>query len=74
MLDFNLPSFHFGELLALVASALVLWSAMALILAGVLMWLWNWTLPELFRAPRLQFWQSFRLLVIAWIVFGGISN
>jgi len=36
-----------------------------------LQWLWNDTMPELFRIPPVTFWQAFRLLLIAAILIGG---
>jgi hypothetical protein len=37
-------------------------------------WLWNSTIPEIFGLPKIGFWQSFRLLLIASILFGGIYH
>jgi hypothetical protein len=36
-------------------------------------WLWNTTIPELFRLPVIRYWQALRLLVIAAFLFGGGS-
>src|SRR3954467_944497 len=35
------------------------------------MQLWNWLMPELFKLPRVTFWQAFGLLMLARILFGG---
>ena len=48
-------------------------AVMLFLLAALLMWLWNITIPELFRLPSLTFWQAFRLLIIAGLLFGGSS-
>jgi uncharacterized membrane protein len=34
-------------------------------------WLWNITIPELFNLKAITFWQAFRLLIIAGMLFGG---
>lgn len=34
-------------------------------------WLWNITCPELFHLPYLTYWQAFRILLIAALLFGG---
>jgi hypothetical protein len=34
--------------------------------------LWNETVPGIFGLRRITFWESFRLLVMAWILFGGV--
>lgn len=33
-------------------------------------WLWNITMPEVFRMKQVTYWQSFRLLIIAAFLFG----
>jgi hypothetical protein len=35
-----------------------------------LQWLWNMTIPELFGLKGLTYWQAFRLLLIAGLLFG----
>jgi hypothetical protein len=37
----------------------------------VFQWLWNITIPELFRLPKLRYWQALRLLLIAGSLFGS---
>jgi hypothetical protein len=41
--------------------------------AALLQWLWNITLPELFAFKPVRYWQAFRLLLIAGILFGSGS-
>ncbi len=33
-------------------------------------WLWNITMPEVFKLKQITYWQSFRLLIIAAFLFG----
>ena len=33
--------------------------------------LWNTTMPQVFKLGELTFWQAFRLLLLASILFGG---
>jgi uncharacterized membrane protein YoaK (UPF0700 family) len=33
--------------------------------------LWNTTMPQVFKLPQITFWQAFRLLLLASIIFGG---
>ena len=37
----------------------------------LLKWLWNITLPALFQLKQITYWQAFRLMIIAAILFGG---
>jgi len=34
-------------------------------------WLWNITMPEVFGLKRITYWQAFRLLILAGMLFGG---
>ena len=34
-------------------------------------WLWNTTMPDVFGTKSLTFWQAFRILLLATILFGG---
>jgi len=36
----------------------------------IFQWLWNTTMPEIFKLPELRFWQALRLLIIAAFLFG----
>ena len=40
----------------------------------VVMWLWNWLVPELFNGPVLGYWQTLGLLVLSKILFSGIGK
>lgn len=37
-------------------------------------YLWNITMPQVFNLKEITFWQAFRLILIAGILFGGSSN
>jgi len=39
--------------------------------AFLLRYLWNTTIPELFNLKQVTYWQAFRLLLIASLLFGG---
>jgi hypothetical protein len=55
---------------------LILFAIAGLFFIGpaIFQWLWNSTFPEIFGLPHIGFWQSFRLLLIASILFGGIYH
>jgi len=42
---------------------------MALLLGFVVMWLWNWLMPDIFGLPQLTFWKAWGLVVLAHILF-----
>lgn len=41
------------------------------VVTTIFQWLWNITMPEVFRLPFITFWQAFRLILICGILFGG---
>lgn len=40
----------------------------------VVMWLWNWLVPELFNGPVLGYWQTLGLLILTKILFSGMGH
>ena len=51
-------------------AVLVVWAAAFFLLVWALQWLWNMTMPDVFNLSRIRYWQSFRLMLIAAILFG----
>lgn len=43
------------------------------LMTALFQWLWNITMPQVFNQKEITFWQAFRLLLLAWILFGGIG-
>ncbi|TDA70334.1 MAG: hypothetical protein D9V47_01930 [Clostridia bacterium] len=52
------------------SGGLLLWVIMLFVLSDVLMWLWNITITKIFGLPEVTYWEAFRLLIIAAILFG----
>jgi hypothetical protein len=44
--------------------------ALVFVAAALLQWLWNMTLPDIFGTKTVRYWQAFRLILIASILFG----
>ena len=44
------------------------------LLSLVVMSLWNWLVPSLFRGPALQYWQAVGLLLLSRILFGSLRG
>ncbi|NJM57985.1 MAG: hypothetical protein HC857_11880 [Synechococcales cyanobacterium RU_4_20] len=40
------------------------------VVPAILQWLWNTTIPDIFRLPKITYWQALRLLLIASMLFG----
>ncbi|UKN01080.1 hypothetical protein K6119_15220 [Paracrocinitomix mangrovi] len=40
----------------------------------VVMWLWNWLMPEIFGLPIITFWQGVGIVILSKILFGGFGG
>lgn len=47
--------------------------ATVLLFSVIVMFLWNWLVPDIFHGPKLNLWQSVGLLVLCKILFGGFG-
>ncbi len=43
------------------------------LLGGLVTWLWNWLMPEIFGLGELNFWQAVGLLVLCRLLVGNIG-
>ncbi len=46
----------------------------AAVLGFVVMFLWNWILPEVAHAGKLNYWQALGLLVLCRLLFGNFNK
>lgn len=46
----------------------------AVVLGFVVMGLWNWLMPYLFASKTINYWQALGLLILSWILFGGLRH
>jgi len=56
-------------ILGLAAAGLAIAVIMFFAVSALLQLLWNMTLPDLFGTKTINYWQAFRLLLIAGILF-----
>ena len=59
----------FSSSFGLVEIVFVLMLAFAGI--AIFQWLWNITVPDIFKIRKIGFWEAFRLLLLSAILFGG---
>lgn len=50
---------------------IILVLAWLFLMPAILSWLWNMTMPEIFGLKTIEYWQAFRLIIIAAILTGG---
>ena len=63
------PMLAAGSVEGLVIIPLII--AIFVVVVFVFQLLWNTTMPEVFKLRQITFWQAFRLLLLASIIFGG---
>ena len=54
-----------------IAGAIVLGIGAFVLFTFVVMWLWNWLMPEVFNLGMVTFWQAAGLLLLSKILFSG---
>ena len=47
---------------------------LAFVYSGILMWIWNMTIPIIFVLPTISFWQALGIYIISNILFKGTSS
>jgi hypothetical protein len=61
-------------IIGMVIGGLIFAAGMALIFGFVVMWLWNWLMPELFGLGKITFWQAWGLVVLSHILFKSFPH
>jgi hypothetical protein len=46
----------------------------ALVFGYLVMILWNWLMPAIFRLPQIGYWQGFGILILSKLIFGSIGG
>ncbi len=46
----------------------------AILFGFVVMWLWNWLMPDIFGLTTISYWQAVGLFILAKIIFGGFGG
>jgi hypothetical protein len=64
---------HFSPLaiVGMVAGGIVVGAGLAFVFGWVVMLLWNWLMPAIFRLPSIGFWQAWGLVLLSAIFFKG---
>jgi len=62
------------RIIGTVIKVLILAPIVIFICGEIVLHLWNWLLPALFHFPAITFWQALGLMVLSWILFGGMRG
>ena len=49
-------------------------TGLAILFGFVIMWLWNWLMPEIFGLATLNYWQAVGLFILLKILLGGCGG
>lgn len=49
-------------------------TGLAILFGCIIMWLWNWLMPELFGLPLICYWQAVGLFILLKLLLGGCSG
>lgn len=63
-----------GEIAGWVILGVIGISALAILFGFVIMWLWNWLMPELFGLSELTYWQAVGLFILFKILLGSCGG
>ena len=58
----------------MVVLGIIAFIGLLILMGFVIMWLWNWLMPELFGLPTVTYWQAVGLCALSKILFGGFGG
>ncbi|MFD2727196.1 hypothetical protein [Hyunsoonleella rubra] len=63
-----------GEIVGMVIFGIIAITGLAILFGFVLMWLWNWLMPDIFGLPTLTYWKAVGLFILLKILVGGCGS
>ena len=63
-----------GEIAGIIIFGAIAIVGLAILFGFVIMWLWNWLMPEIFGLTTLTYWQAVGLFILFKILLGGCSG
>lgn len=63
-----------GEIVGWIILGIIAAVGFAILFGFVIMWLWNWLMPEIFGLTTLTYWQAVGIFILFKIIFGGFGN
>ncbi len=62
------------EIVGMVIFGVVAITGLAILFGFVIMWLWNWLMPEIFGLTTLTYWQAVGLFILLKFLVGGCGR
>ncbi len=63
-----------GEIIAMIILGAIIITGLAILFGYVIMWLWNWLMPEIFGLTTLTYWQAVGLFILLKLLLGGCGG
>lgn len=60
-----------GEIAGMVILGIIAVTGLAILFGFIIMWLWNWLMPEIFGLTTLSYWQAVGIFILFKILLGG---
>lgn len=60
-----------GEIIGMIIFGIIAITGLAILFGFIIMWLWNWLMPEIFGLTTLTYWQAIGLFILFKILLGG---
>lgn len=62
------------EIFGMIIFGIIAITGLAILFGFVIMWLWNWLMPEIFGLTTLTYWQSVGLFILLKLLLGGCGS
>ncbi len=63
-----------GEIAGWIIFGIITVVGMAILFGFIIMWLWNWLMPELFGLTAITYWQAVGIFILFKILLGGCGG
>ncbi len=62
------------EIVGWVLLAIIGITGLIILFGFIIMWLWNWLMPDLFGLTTITYWQAMGICLLSKILFGGFGG
>lgn len=62
------------EIIGIIIFGAIAISGLAILFGFIIMWLWNWLMPDIFGLTTLTYWQAVGIFILLKILLGGCGS
>lgn len=62
-----------GKIIGMILLGIIAVTGLAILFGFIIMWLWNWLMPEIFGLTTLNYWQAVGVFILFKILLGGCN-